>query len=525
MLANLRFSMDGPGLDFDSELAAEFPEWTRAHIDVVLPDVFSNLGWTVVGPAFEATHRKLVSQRLAVMRRSKSSSWRHIARIDGYAHINVSSARMMASRMPGVVPSKVDEEMGLAGLAPLTSKSWRDRIWYPVSVLGALRMPLLLPFDLWRQRRTVRALEAVEVSSLDNAELIAFMRRAQEQLVTVCLAHYLARLLSTPAMEKLEALSLDDDLAFGLLTELDDLEATAPTLALLDLSLQVGQDGTIDEQAVDGFLERFGHRGTSELDPGASVWADRRNDVCRRIVELAAVDGAATLERRSQVRASAERRLTDLGWFKRFQLRQTAKACRSISALGETTKDQLVRAVHTIRIALQQASARAGLDFEDAVLLSWDELAGKLGEGEAETEVDLDKRRASFARAGQRTPPLYRREDTNETMPYPVAGTELRGIAASPGVAVGRSVIVHDPFDDIAEGEVLVATSTDTAWTHLFLTHDAVVTETGDVLSHSSIVARDLGIPAVVAVPEATTRLRNGDRTMVDGNEGLVATS
>lgn len=346
--------------------------------------------------------------------------------------------------MPGVVPSKVDEEMGLVGLAPLTSKSWRDRVWYPVSVLGALRMPAL------------------------------------------------------------------------------GLEATAPTLALLDLSQQVCEDGAIDELAIDSFLERFGHRGTSELDPGAPVWADRREEIRRRIVELAEVDRASTLQRRSLVRAEAERRLADLGWFKRFQLRQTAKACRSITALGETTKDQLVRAVHTVRVGLQQASARAGLDYQDAVLLSWDELVGRLLAGETRTESDLDARRTSLEGATKRTPFLYRREDTDERMPYPVGGTELRGIAASPGVAVGRSVIVHDPLDDVAAGEILVATSTDTAWTHLFLTHDAVVTETGDLLSHSSIVARDLGIPAVVAVPEATTRLRDGDRTTVDGNEGLV---
>jgi pyruvate,water dikinase len=354
---------------------------------------------------------------------------------------------------------------------------------------------------------------------------VAFVRRAQERLVTVCLAHYLARLFSTPAMEKLDALSLDDDLAFGLLSDLDGLEATAPTLALLDLSQQVRPDGTIDELALDGFLERFGHRGTSELDPGASVWADRRDEVRRRIVELAEVDQASMLRRRSSVRAEAERRLADLGWFKRIQLRQTAKACRSISALGETTKDQLVRAVHTVRVALQQVSARAGLDYEDAVLLSWDELVGRLTAEGTGIELDLDARRTSLERAGRQTPFLYRREDTEEQMPYPVGGTELRGIAASPGVAVGRSVIVHDPLEDIAEGEILVATSTDTAWTHLFLTHDAVVTETGDLLSHSSIVARDLGIPAVVAVPEATTRLKAGDRTTVDGNEGLVVTS
>lgn len=523
MPQELRFVVDGHGLEFDSELAPEFPEWTRAHIDVVLPDPFTNLGWTIVGPAFEMTHRTLVSRRLAVMRRSKASTWRHIARIDGYAHINVSSARVMASRMPGVVPSKVDEEMGLAGLAPLTSKSWRDRIWYPVSVLGALRMPMLLPFDLWRQRRAVRALEAVDVAELDDAELVAFVGRAQARLVTVCMAHYLARLFATPAMEKLHALSPDADLAFGLLADLDGLEATAPTLALLDLAQEMTPDGEVDDRLIEEFLARFGHRGTSELDPGAAVWNDAPGDIRRRVRKLAEVDEESMLRRRRKVRADAERRLADVGWFTRFRLRQTAKACRSVSALGEQTKDQLVRAIHAVRLALQEASSRAGLPFDDAVLLSWDELAGVII-GDC-NDVDLDVRRASFEQATRRAPALYRREDSGEQVRYPSSGTELRGIAASPGIAVGRSVVVSDPLDDVADGEILVAASTDTAWTHLFLSHDAVVTETGDLLSHSSIVARDLGIPAVVAVPEATTRLRTGETVTVDGHDGVVTTS
>lgn len=147
-----------------------------------------------------------------------------------------------------------------------------------------------------------------------------------------------------------------------------------------------------------------------------------------------------------------------------------------------------------------------------------------MGQGEP-IAAELEIRRAQFAEARGVRPPLYRRTDTGETVPYPAARHELRGIAASPGVATGRSVIVSDPLESVEDGEILVDYSTDTSWTHLFLSHDAVVTQTGDLLSHSSVVARDLGIPAVVAVPDATTEIRPGQSTTVNGNEGLVSTS
>ncbi|MHB0871322.1 MAG: PEP-utilizing enzyme, partial [Chloroflexota bacterium] len=64
--------------------------------------------------------------------------------------------------------------------------------------------------------------------------------------------------------------------------------------------------------------------------------------------------------------------------------------------------------------------------------------------------------------------------------------------------------------------------ATDPAWTPLFLTAGALVTETGGMISHGSVVAREYGIPAVVGVPEATARLRTGQRVRVDGSAGIV---
>ena len=71
-------------------------------------------------------------------------------------------------------------------------------------------------------------------------------------------------------------------------------------------------------------------------------------------------------------------------------------------------------------------------------------------------------------------------------------------------------------------GEILVTTLTDIGWTPLFPRAAAVVTDVGAALSHAAIVARELGIPAVVGCGNATRRLKTGDRVMVDGGQGIV---
>jgi phosphoenolpyruvate synthase/pyruvate phosphate dikinase len=79
-----------------------------------------------------------------------------------------------------------------------------------------------------------------------------------------------------------------------------------------------------------------------------------------------------------------------------------------------------------------------------------------------------------------------------------------------------------DPYEAVPDGAVLVSKITDTAWTPLFLTAAAVVTDVGGLLSHAMIVARELGIPAVVDTKVATAELRDGDLVEVDGAAGTV---
>lgn len=104
-------------------------------------------------------------------------------------------------------------------------------------------------------------------------------------------------------------------------------------------------------------------------------------------------------------------------------------------------------------------------------------------------------------------------------------GGRWNGVPASPGAATGTARVVRGPgdFAGFRPGDVLVCRDTDPAWTPLFAHAAAVVTETGGVLSHAAIVAREVGIPAVLAVPRATDLLAGGPVVTVDGDAGWVA--
>ena len=100
----------------------------------------------------------------------------------------------------------------------------------------------------------------------------------------------------------------------------------------------------------------------------------------------------------------------------------------------------------------------------------------------------------------------------------------LRGLAASSGVvtATARIVLSLTEAHRLQQGEILVARGTSPAWTPLFGTAAAVVTEGGGLLSHCAIVAREYGIPAVVGAGGATRRIADGSQITVDGNKGRV---
>jgi pyruvate,water dikinase len=102
--------------------------------------------------------------------------------------------------------------------------------------------------------------------------------------------------------------------------------------------------------------------------------------------------------------------------------------------------------------------------------------------------------------------------------------TMLRGLAASTGVYEGTARLIEGPteFGRIEQGDVLVTVSTTEAFNILLPLLGAIVTDSGGLLSHSAIVAREYGIPGVVGTRDATTRIADGARLRVDGNAGEV---
>ena len=100
----------------------------------------------------------------------------------------------------------------------------------------------------------------------------------------------------------------------------------------------------------------------------------------------------------------------------------------------------------------------------------------------------------------------------------------LTGIGTSAGVVTAPACVLNSPadFEKFQPGSILIAVTTTPAWTQLFASASAIVTDIGGPLSHSSIVAREYGIPAVMATHTATRSIKNGQMITVDGSEGTV---
>jgi len=104
-----------------------------------------------------------------------------------------------------------------------------------------------------------------------------------------------------------------------------------------------------------------------------------------------------------------------------------------------------------------------------------------------------------------------------------VVSTRLNGLPSSTGYYEGLTKIVMGPSDinKLTQGDVLVIPYSDVSWTPLFTKAGAVISESGGILSHCSIIAREYGIPAVVAVGGAT-RIPDNTRVIIDGYTGLI---
>jgi pyruvate,water dikinase len=127
---------------------------------------------------------------------------------------------------------------------------------------------------------------------------------------------------------------------------------------------------------------------------------------------------------------------------------------------------------------------------------------------------------------GDGAPPMFRAmaKAGIQSTTKPREADRVQGIAGSAGVVRGPARLIHSLAEagKLQPGDVLVAEFTTPPWTPLFATAAAVVTDTGGVLQHGAVVAREYHIPAVVGTDYATSTFHDGQMVEVDGNAGSV---
>jgi pyruvate,water dikinase len=157
---------------------------------------------------------------------------------------------------------------------------------------------------------------------------------------------------------------------------------------------------------------------------------------------------------------------------------------------------------------------------------------GSMGSGHSlvlETRTRVEKRKREFRLNLEVILPEQFR-GRPEPMCAPLPGGErkqekrLRGIPASPGRVTGQARRITAPVQEVKvrPGEILILPGMDPGWTPLFPAASAIVTERGGILSHGSVLAREIGIPAVTNIAYVTQTIQTGQVITVDGERGEV---
>ncbi len=267
------------------------------------------------------------------------------------------------------------------------------------------------------------------------------------------------------------------------------------------------------------FLTEFGHRGTNEMELAQPRWSEAPQELDKLI------RGAHAREHTS-VTTDVEKIATEAklaGPF-RDQLAAKVQRLRTYLGLREAGKHYLLLGYQVIRRILVELDRKFGLnggiffltpsDLPD--LLAGKDLSAKIANARKQRQTELSLE----------VPAVLFSDDLDaigRPLPEPPGGDKLEGVPLSAGVAEGPALVLTEPTAAPPEGEyILVCPSTDPAWVPLFVHAKALVMETGGVLSHGAIVAREFGLPAVAGLPGVTQRLKTGQMLRVDGGRGTV---
>lgn len=313
-----------------------------------------------------------------------------------------------------------------------------------------------------------------------------------------------------------------------------NLDSLGPLVGLTQLA-----QGRIDRAT---YLERYGHRGPHEMELSSQGVEEDPEWLDKRLAEFSKspVHVEELLAKQRNVNTCAWQRFETQHPKKahvfQVQLEKVAAAART----REAVRSEFTRLTRLVRQFLLHAGELTGFG-EGVFFLSLDELSTVLA-GDEKPVANIPARREIYTRycslptypaiiIGQFDPFIWaadpaRRSDyydgrQTKTITPPIT---ITGFAGAAGVVEGIVRRLDKPEDEteLLPGEILVTSTTNVGWTPLFPRLAAIITDVGAPLSHAAIVARELGIPAVVGCGNATAILKTGDRVRVDGGAGSV---
>ncbi len=555
-----------------------WPYNTRGNVGEVFPEVVTNIGYQLgVVPAERAWRSAYEDLGIASKGDFTSEDPVIIGVYAGYTYLNLSYLRMMGVRAPGSSADAIDVAFFGEGDPPPYVPSKGDKsilssLRILKTVLGALGQKTL-PAEATDSFERAAAFEAKRPSlDASNEALLdylyafpdAFEPVFANHMKTTALAAIVSGILSDAAVAAGEP---------GLVTHLigaaGDVHSAQYSQALYAISKNVkanaavsaafdaGVDGLLDRlisvpEAADflaefeAFIAEHGQRGPNDWEITARTWDNTPE------LALSAIDSMRKAERDlapstrlgdddSKRQAAIEKVRPHVGLMDKPNFDKAIRAVSFWAQGREATRDRAVRVILPVKQVFRELVRRAAENGGDpdpvrvGLLDPYTELPAYMDNPSSMASV-LAERGALFDRFASVVPPFFITsqaevptiEELEANQPAvataAAVGDVLKGDAGCSGVARGTVRVVLDPADayELIPGEVLVAPLTDPSWTPLFLPAAAVVVNVGALMSHAVIVARELGIPCVVAVEGATEMLVTGMEVEVDGTAGTI---
>jgi phosphoenolpyruvate synthase/pyruvate phosphate dikinase len=309
--------------------------------------------------------------------------------------------------------------------------------------------------------------------------------------------------------------------------------------SLSDLTQVEGGSGALE--AINGFLAKYGMRCAGEIDITRPRWREQPAAIVPMI--LANVDRFqpgeakrrfdAGLARAQGAEQSVLQRLRALldGEAKAARTKAVIDRMRAFIGYREYPKYGWMSRIDLHKEAMlgeaQHLVDRGVLErVDDIFFLRFDELREVVRTQQANHGL-IAARRAEFAVYERLASPRVLTSDGESLFGNlkrdDLPANAMPGLAVSTGCVEGRARVVTDTaISDFEPGDILVTAYTDPSWTPLFMAVAGLVTEAGGQMSHGAVIAREYGLPAVVAVQDATRRIQDGQMIRVDGTSGVV---